>query len=294
MTRCLVIGRTGQVAQALAVQGGADVVCVGSGQADLRDAEALMRAVMTVAPEVVINAGAYTSVDGAESEPDLARALNVTGPESLARICAQNDIPLIHLSTDCVFDGTKPTPYTPQDAPRPLGVYGLSKYDGEKAVLAAAKKCLVVRVSWIFSQFGRNFVRTMLDLARTRDEVSVVCDQYGCPTYALSLADGLLEAARQISRPGFNDWGIFHMAGAGEAERAGMAERIFETSRRRGGPTARVNRVETADYPTPATRPLNARLDMSDTTRVFGISLMDWTLGLEQTVERLLRETRAS
>ena len=294
MTRWLVIGRTGQLAQALADRGGDDVVCAGSARADLRDADALKQAVSDVAPEVVINAGAYTSVDGAESEPDLAKALNETGPQALAEICAQRGIPLIHLSTDCVFDGTKDVPYTPQDTPHPLGVYGQSKYEGELAVRAAAEKSVIVRVSWIFSRYGKNFVRTMLDLARTREEVRVVCDQYGCPTHALSLAEGLLEIAQQVSRPGFDAWGVYHMAGAGETDRASMTERIFETSLRLGGPSARVNRVTTADFPTPAKRPLNARLDMSDTTCVFGVSLPDWTLGLDQTVEELLRETQTS
>ena len=290
MSDILVIGRNGQLAQALAHVGGARVHCAGRDEADLLDPQSLAAALDRHGPKSVINAGAYTSVDGAESEPEACRALNVDGPEALARLCAEREIPLVHLSTDCVFDGDRDTPYRPQDATAPLGVYGRSKLDGERAVLAVAPRSLIVRVSWIFSQFGSNFVATMLRLARTRDEVSVVNDQYGCPTFAPALAASLLEIASAAARPDFEAWGVYHLAGAGETDRASMAERIFRESARHGGPVARVRGVATVDYPTPARRPLNARLDMSDTVRVFGTGLPDWTDGLEQTVRQLVTE----
>ncbi|KJS28175.1 MAG: hypothetical protein VR75_00380 [Hyphomonadaceae bacterium BRH_c29] len=290
MTRILVIGKSGQMAQALASLNLPDFVCAGRERADLADAGSLERVLREIRPDVVINTGAFTNVDGAESEPEAARAMNVTGPASLAGACAAEGVALVHLSTDCVFDGTKDEAYTPQDAPQPLGVYGQTKLDGEHEVLAASPCVLVVRVSWIFSRFGNNFVRTMLRLAGTRDEVAVVSDQIGCPTHAPALAEGLVRIAQQAAAPGFDQWGTFHLAGAGEINRAGMAERILETSRRHGGPSAAVRRVLTADFPTPAERPLNARLDSSETTRVFGVALPDWQEGVEVTVPALLKE----
>lgn len=294
MVRYLVIGRSGQLAQALAQEGGADVHCAGHVEADLRDAEALGAALDRHKPKLVINAGAYTAVDKAETEPDLCRELNVSGPESLARLCHASDIPLIHLSTDCVFDGEKAAAYTPQDEAAPICVYGQSKYDGECAVRDVAERSLIVRVSWIFSKFGSNFVTTMLRLAEARGEVSVVNDQYGCPTYAPALARGLLQIAKQVSETGTHAWGTYHLAGSGETERATMARLIYEVSARYGGSVANVRSIPTEEYPTPARRPLNARLDMSDTTRVFGVELPDWRDGLEETVRLLVKELKAS
>ena len=290
MTRVLVIGKTGQVAQALALCGDENVVCLGRPDVDLLDARSLRRALDAQAPDVVINAGAFTSVDGAESEPEAARALNVIGPGDLASACAERQIPLIHLSTDCVFDGTKLEPYAPGDTAHPLGVYGRTKLDGEQAVRDLAQKSLVVRVSWIFSEFGSNFVRTMLKLAQTRLSVTVVCDQVGCPTYAPALAAGLLDMARQAAASDFSDWGVCHLTGQGETDRATMAKLIFDYSQRLGGPFADVVPAQTADYPNLAKRPLNARLDMSETTRIFGIEMPDWKIGLEKTVGKLIEE----
>lgn len=293
MTGILVIGKSGQVAQALALVGGEDVTCLGRSEADLLDPQSLRQALDMHRPSAVINTGAFTHVDGAESEPEAAYALNVRGTADLATACAVRNVPLIHLSTDCVFDGAKAAPYTPQDATNPLGVYGRTKLEGEQAVLGRAPASLVVRVTWIFSQFGRNFVRTMLELAKTRPSVRVVRDQYGCPTFAPALAHGLLDMARQIAAPGFASWGIYHLAGHGSVSRADMAIKIFELSGQYGGPVAEVIPVATADYPTPAQRPLNARLDMSDTTRVFGVAPPEWAPGLEQTVDALIKELSA-
>ncbi|WP_273184575.1 dTDP-4-dehydrorhamnose reductase [Hyphomonas adhaerens] len=290
MKPVLVIGKSGQVAQALAEAGGAGVVCAGRPETDLLDAVSLERVLDETQPAAVINTGAFTSVDGAESEPAAAHALNATGPGHLAAACTVRGIPLIHLSTDCVFDGTKPAPYLPHDLTNPLGTYGRTKLEGERAVRDGAPESLVVRVSWIFSSFSQNFVRTMLRLAQTRSSVSVVCDQVGCPTYAPALARGLLELARQAAEPDFSAWDVYHLAGQGETNRAEMARLIFDCSRRCGGPFADVVPVQTADYPTPATRPLNARLDMSETTRVFGVELPDWKIELEKTVGKLIEE----
>lgn len=286
----LVIGRTGQVAQALAHVGGASVICLGRPDADLKRPETLARAIDLHKPVAVINAGGFTLVDQAEAEPDEARILNVDGPSGLALACKAAGVPLIHLSTDCVFDGDMARAYRPEDATAPICIYGQTKLDGELAVADAYARHLVVRVSWIFSQFGHNFVRTMLKLAQTRDRVSVVSDQIGCPTYAPALAAGLLEMARQSAQPGFSGWGTYHLAGAGETDRASLARSIFAESERHGGPVAEVDAIPTSAYPTPATRPLNARLDITRTTDVFGVQLPDWQDGLAATVPALIQE----
>jgi dTDP-4-dehydrorhamnose reductase len=287
----LVIGRSGQVAQALAALNRPHMIFAGRPDVDLADAQSLNRLLESKRAAIVINTGAYTSVDGAESEPEAARAVNAEGPGDLAAQCARVGIPLIHLSTDCVFDGRKTSPYAPDDTVGPLGVYGDTKLAGERAVATIVPRHLIVRVSWIFSQYGSNFVRTMLSAARTREEVTVVDDQFGCPTHAPALAAALVKIADAASAPGFAAWGTYHLAGAGETDRASMTRAIYAESARRGGPEARVRAVSTADYPTPAARPLNARLDMTRTTDVFGVTLPDWRIGLSDTVAEILKET---
>ena len=286
----LVIGRTGQVAQALAHVGGAGVICLGRPDADLKFDASLERALDRHAPTAVINAGGFTLVDKAEAEPDEARALNVDGPRALARACSARGIPLVHLSTDCVFDGELSRPYRPDDATSPICIYGQTKLDGELAVAEELDRHLIVRVSWIFSRFGHNFVRTMLSLARTRDRVSVVSDQVGCPTHAPALASALLGMANRIAEPGFSAWGTYHLAGRGETDRASLARDIFTVSARSGGPVAAVDDVLTSAYPTPARRPLNARLDMTRTKDVFGVTLPAWQEGLAEAVPVLIQE----
>lgn len=286
----LVIGRQGQLAQSLAAAGRKDLVCVGRPEADLADAASLELALQQAAPKIVINAGAFTSVDGAESEPEAAFAANRDGPGTLARLCAGRGIPLIHISTDMVFDGTKDGAYLPEDTARPTGVYGQSKLDGELAVAGALAQHLIVRVQWVFSEHAHSFVRTMLTLAQTRGEVTVVNDQVGYPTYCPDLAAGLLTMADAAVQPGFSDWGTYHLAGDAETDRASMAEAIFAESRALGGPVARVKGVPTSDYPTPAKRPLNARLDSGKARAAFGIRMPDWEAGLKRSVRVLVNE----
>lgn len=288
--KILVIGRTGQVAQALAHAGARRVVNVGRPELDLLDAASLSRALEHYAPAIVINTGGFTKVDQAEAEPDAAFALNVDGPRVLARLCAGRAIPLIHLSTDCVFDGTLARPYRPDHPPSPLSTYGRSKLAGEHAVAEACDQHLIVRVSWIFSHLAENFVRTMLTLAQTKEAVTVVSDQIGCPTHAPALAKALLVIADAVSEKGFSGWGTFHLAGSGETDRASFARKIFEVSRQHAGPNASVRGVRTADFPTPASRPLNARLDMAGTTEMFGLTLPPWQAGIADAVPILVRE----
>lgn len=284
------IGRQGQLAQSLGAMGRSDVICIGRPDGDLADAAKLAALMEKIRPRIVINAGGFTKVDPAEAQAEEAFALNRDGPATLARLCETAGIPLIHISTDCVFDGRKNAPYTPADDTRPLNVYGHSKLEGEKAVAALCARHLVVRVSWVFSQYADNFVRTMLKLAAQRDEITVVDDQIGYPTYCPDIAVALLDMAEQALASGFDGWGTYHLAGQEEIDRAHMAEAIFAESRSAGGPSAWVKGVPTASYPTPAERPLNARLDASKTADVFGLRLPDWKIGLKRSVPLLLAE----
>lgn len=286
----LVIGKQGQLAQSLAAAGRADVVCVGRSEVDLTDAASMAQALDTVRPKAVINAAAYTFVDKAESEPAASFAVNRDGPEALAQLCAARGIVPLHVSTDMVFDGRKAGAYVPGDTPAPLGVYGQSKLQGERAVAQACPQHLIVRVSWVFSEYAHNFVRTMLTLAQTREEVTVVNDQTGHPTYCPDLAAGLLAMADAAVEPGFAGWGTYHLAGTEATDRASMAEAIFTESRALGGPVALVKGVPTSDYPTPAIRPLNARLDPARALGTFGIDMPDWRAGLKRSVRVLVGE----
>ncbi|MBA3067796.1 MAG: dTDP-4-dehydrorhamnose reductase [Hyphomonas sp.] len=290
----LVIGKQGQLALCLGAAGHKDVVCLGRPEVDLADETLLARVLNMVTPKIVINAGAYTSVDGAESDAENAFALNRAGPAALARLCAARGIPLIHISTDCVFDGEKAGPYEPDDEARPLSVYGESKWQGEEAVRQLCPQHLIVRVSWVFSEYAHNFVRTLLHLARTRDELTVVEDQVGYPTYCPDIAEGLLTMAAAAVQPGFAAWGTYHLAGMDETDRASMADAIFAASRHLGGPSARVIGVPTSDYPTPAKRPLNARLASTTTFLTFGIRLPDWKTRLEHSVRVLTSDLAAA
>lgn len=289
----LVLGKQGQLAQCLAEAGHRDLVCAGRPEVDLTDTASMAQALDAAKPAVVINAAAYTFVDKAESEPGLCFSVNRDGPAELAKLCAARGIVLIHVSTDCVFDGAKLAPYEPEDAPVPLGVYGQSKWEGEQAVAAACPRHIIVRVSWVFSEYAHNFVRTMLTLAQTRGEVTVVDDQVGYPTYCPDLAAGLIRMAEAAVKPGFDGWGTYHLAGTEETDRASMADQVFAASRAIGGPSARVLGVPTAEYPTPARRPLNSRLASTKAFRAFGLRLPAWKAGLERSVQVLVRQPRA-
>jgi dTDP-4-dehydrorhamnose reductase len=290
--RCkiLVIGRSGQLALSLAALAYPGLSFAGRPEADLKDAGSLRSALDRTAPHAVINAGAYTSVDGSESDPAAAFAVNRDGPAALAQLCAARDIPLLHLSTDCVFNGQKPSAYEPGDPPAPLGTYGESKWQGEQAVAEEGPKHLIVRVSWLFSEHGENFVRTMLKLAKSRSEVKVVSDQWGYPTYCPDIARALVAMAEVACAPSFQSFGTYHLAGNEAIDRAGMAELIFTESAAAGGPSARVIPVPTAEYPTPAKRPLNARLESRKAIDTFGLAMPDWREGLRRSVREIVRQ----
>lgn len=290
--RIAVTGKTGQVVTSLIERGevaGHEVIALGRPELDLADPASVTRVLEAAAPEVIVSAAAYTAVDKAESESDLAHVVNGAGAGAVAEAAKALGVPLIHISTDYVFEGTLDRPYVESDPTGPTGVYGASKLAGERAVLAAyGDNSAVLRVAWVYSPFGANFVKTMLRLAGDRDEVSVVADQLGNPTSALEIADGILRVATNMVADSYPDMrGVFHMTASGEASWTDFAEGIFAASAARGGPSARVKRIATADYPTPAKRPANSRLDCSLIAKVHGVVLPDWRQSLDSVIARL-------
>jgi dTDP-4-dehydrorhamnose reductase len=290
--RLTVTGRDGQVARALVEAGpmlGIDVVAAGRPELDLALPETVLPALSAARPDIVVNAAAYTAVDQAEEEPEQANAVNAIGAGAVAGAARALGLPVIHLSTDYVFDGEKATPYSEEDPAMPATVYGRSKLAGEKAVAAASPDHVILRTAWVYSPHGKNFVRTMLALAATRNEVRVVADQRGCPTYAPDIAVAILTVARNLlNNPGDPQLrGIFHLAGSGETTWAEFAEAIFDSGVAKGGHRPVVIPIRSVDYPTPARRPKNSRLDCTKLARVHGVHLPEWRASLEACLERL-------
>lgn len=270
----LVIGRTGQAARALARRAAArrmPLEALGRPDIDLERPVELARAIALRQPRVVINAAAFTAVDRAEDEAERAFMINGAGAGAVAQAAATKGAAVIHFSTDYVYDGEKAAPYVETDETRPRGAYGVSKLAGEHAVLEANPRAIVLRTAWLFDASGANFVRTMLRQAKSRALVRVVADQRGCPTFVDDLADAALDIA---ARP--DQRGIYHCAGAGEASWAEFAEEIFAQSRTRGGPSAAVQPIASADYPTRARRPANSRLACGKLAADYGVELRPW------------------
>ncbi len=274
---------------------GHEIVSVGRPQIDLAgDVGAIAKAIAAAAPDVIVSAAAYTAVDKAEHERELAFAINEQGARAVARCARELDVPLIHLSTDYVFDGLKQSPYVESDETGPTGVYGATKLAGECAALAEQPNCAILRTAWVYSPFGANFVKTMLRLAGDRDEIGVVADQRGNPTSALDIADGILSVASNLAGDDRAELrGIFHMTAAGEASWADFAEAVFAASVSLGGPSAAVKAIRTEDYPTPAKRPPNSRLDSTRLEQVHGIRLPEWRSSLPGIVKRLVETAEA-
>lgn len=291
--RLLVTGKSGQVVSALIERGVAaavDIVAVGRPEFDLANAEAGLSALADARPDVIVSAAAYTAVDKAESDQQAAEAINATGPSAIAGLAARIGVPIVHLSTDYVFDGSKTAPYLETDPTDPLGVYGRTKLAGEEAVTAAGPNHAILRTAWVYSPFGSNFLKTMLRVGAERAELRVVDDQVGNPTSALDIADAVLTVARNLyERPDDASLrGVFHMTGSGEASWADFATEIFAISEELGGPAAKVARITTADYPTPARRPANSRLSTTRLQQVHGVVMPAWQTSTRAAVARLL------
>jgi dTDP-4-dehydrorhamnose reductase len=289
--RILVTGKNGQVATSLQERApeGVEVVTLGRPELDLADPASIRDAFDAAVADVVVNAAAYTAVDKAEAEEDLAARINGDGAARVADIARGLGAPIIQLSTDYVFDGALGRPYTEDDPVGPIGAYGRSKLAGEEAVADANPRATILRTAWVYSPFGANFVKTMLRLGETRSEVKVVADQIGSPTSALDIADAIFEIARQLMYEATpQKYGVFHMTGAGEATWAEFAEAIFAEAQALGRPAVKVIPITTAEYPTPARRPANSRLDGARLARDYGISLPQWRESLRPVVARLL------
>lgn len=283
-------GVSGQMARALSEAAGThwDVHCSGRPDTDVTHPETIARTIDHVCPDVVICAAAHTAVDAAEADPEAAHAVNATGAGQVATACAARGAPLIHFSTDYVFDGSKTAPYVEGDAANPVNAYGWSKRAGEIAVLDAGGRAVILRLSWVYDAHSRNFLRTMLRISRTRDEIGVVQDQIGRPTYAPHAAAATLRVAERLVRSRDAPLGVHHLSGGGDASSwAVFAEEIFAHSRRRGGPSARVKPIPTTDYPTPAARPLNSMLDCSLITRNYGVASPDWRTGVAECMDHV-------
>lgn len=290
--RILVLGRSGQLARAIVARGsvaGHSMTALGRSEADLCSPASVRTAVASARPNIVINAAAYTAVDRAETEQDLAHALNVTGPAAAAAAAHQLGIPFIHVSTDYVFDGLKGRPYVETDAPAPVNVYGATKAEGEAAVAEANPRRVVLRTSWVYSATGSNFVLTMLRLAEGRDVLRVVNDQTGCPTHADELAEAILRISDRVVGCEIGDpaFGLFHCAAAGETTWHGFAEAIMKGSQARGGPWCGIQPIPTASYPTPARRPVDTRLDCARLARVHEIGLPEWRISLSKCLDQI-------
>ncbi|TWI57645.1 dTDP-4-dehydrorhamnose reductase [Pseudomonas duriflava] len=282
--KVLITGRNGQVSQALqkCLNPKHELVVLGRDSLDLSVAENIRTAISHVQPDLIINAAAYTAVDKAESDSDEAFKVNAMAPRVLAEEAATRDIPLIHYSTDYVFDGEKREPYVESDQTHPMSVYGHSKLQGEQGIQTVGHKYLILRTSWVYSQYGHNFLRTMHRLLQEKDELRVVADQLGIPTLADTIAtttDSLIDRIA-AGQPG--PWGIYHLTSTGKTTWFGFTEAIARELVQQGKLRAKLHPISTEDYPTPARRPLNSRLDCSAIQKDWGVVLPEWKSAFEQ------------
>jgi len=297
-TPVLVIGRSGQVARALARLGrvhGHDIVAAGRPEVDLTRPATLSAALARHGPAMVINAGAYTAVDDAEGAREEAFAINAAGAGHLARACAHAGVPLIHMSSDYVFDGKASRPYREDDATAPLSAYGASKAEGEAELREAGGRHVILRTSWLYSEGGRNFLTTMLRLGRERPELAIVDDQTGSPTYAADVAGAIARIVETVlDRPGDDVWGTLHFASAASTTWFGFASEIFAKAGAKGWPAPRLKPITTAEYPTPARRPAFSVLETTKFVRLFGVTPPDWREALGRCMARIDQSEKVS
>jgi len=293
----LVIGKSGQVARALArcnLSSSLEFICLGRPQLDIGNADSLEAAFKDIKPALVINAAAYTAVDKAEDEKDAAYQINAEGPANLARLCVAYDLALIHLSTDYVFNGEATRPYKSDDPIDPQSVYGASKAAGEEAVRQSLKKHIIIRTAWVYGVDGHNFVKTMLKLGETRDQLSIVDDQTGSPTYADDIAAALERIAlRIVQKRDDISWGTCHLTNRGETTWFGFAGEVFRLAGLSGDPVPDLTPITTQQYPTPAHRPKYSVLELSGVRDDFGIELPLWQVSLKRCLNELFQRARA-
>ena len=285
----LITGGTGQVGTGLmlANRGRFEVVAPARAELDLLDAASIERNIASRDWAAIVNCAAYTAVDKAESEPELAFAINAEAPGIIARAAAARAIPLLHVSTDYVFDGSKAKPYAEDDPVAPLGVYGASKEAGERAVRDEGGRSIILRTAWVVSPWGHNFIKTMLRLGAEREELGVVADQIGCPTSAIDIAETLLTLTeRMLDRQ--ESPGTYHFVNSGQASWHDLASAVFAYAGARGMKTARVKAITTADYPTPAKRPANSRLSTAKLEQTFGMTPRPWQVAVEEILASLI------
>ncbi|SIR42642.1 dTDP-4-dehydrorhamnose reductase [Pseudomonas sp. A214] len=282
--RILIIGQNGQVSRALQsrLAGMAELIVRGSDQLDLARPDHLRSPITALRPDLIINAAAHTAVDQAESEPERAFAINATAPGVLAQVAVELGVPLIHYSTDYVFDGRKPEPYTETDPPNPLSVYGRSKLAGEAAIRHVAGQHLILRTSWVYSNEGRNFLLTMQRLLQEKSHLRVVDDQIGAPTWAGTIADSTAHLIERWQAGRCGAWGTYHLTAQGETSWFGFAQAIGEHLIEQHKPCAVLEPIPSSAYPTPAPRPLNSRLDCTRLLQQWGVSQPDWQSALHQ------------
>lgn len=289
----LLFGSSGQLGRELTRASAARAVplaALSRAQADIADATAVEAAIAHHRPSLVVNTAAYTKVDLAETEIAAARQGNEIGPATLGAACAAAQVPLIHISTDYVFDGGKSSAYVEDDPVAPINNYGRSKAAGERAIRAATSRHVIIRTSWVYGEFGENFLKTMVRLAATRNELRVVADQRGCPTSTSDLADAILTIAPRLIA-GENVWGTYHFAGTGVTTWHGFATRIVAAQAPLTGRKPHVTAISTAAFPTAARRPANSELDCSRFERVFGLRGRPWAEQADAVTHALVRAT---
>ncbi|SDV07412.1 dTDP-4-dehydrorhamnose reductase [Pseudomonas mucidolens] len=282
--KILITGQHGQVSrelqQRLADLG--ELIVLGRDQLDLADVEQIRQQVRAQRPDLIINAAAHTAVDQAESEPDAAFAINAIAPGILAEEAKALGIPLIHYSTDYVFDGSKSTPYTEDDVTHPLGVYGQSKLAGEQAIAAVGGEYLILRTSWVYSSHGKNFLLTMQRLLQEKPQMRIVADQIGAPTWAGTIAHSTRALIERWQAGQAGEWGVYHLTARGETSWFGFAQAIGEQLLAEGKPCAQLEPIPSSAYPTPAQRPLNSRLDCSRLHQQWKIAQPQWHEALRE------------
>lgn len=281
-------GQLGQEISASADKAHTNVFTATRETANILDANAVAQLIRVAAPCLIVNCAAYTAVDKAESEPEAAAATNIRGAEIVAREAATADIPLVHLSTDYVFDGTKDGAYIEPDPIAPLNIYGLTKAEGEERVRVAAPRHIILRTSWIYGRFGHNFVKTILRVSHERPELRIVSDQHGCPTATQDLAGAIFAIAKLAAGSDNIEWGTYHFAGGEATTWFGFANEIVAAQANRNGFRPRVTAITTDEFPTPARRPQNSELDSSRFANAFGYRAMPWRERVAETVGTLL------